>query len=70
MRPGGNRQSKIHGSTRGPRPAARDPKPVCPLRYIAAGPQFRLGGDNEGSRALLSPNCHNMLEFQIGTLAS
>ena len=41
---------------------------TCPLRYVAAGPQFRLWGGNEGSRAQLSPNCHNILEFHSGVL--
>ena len=42
-----------HGSTKGPRvprPATSNPLPVCPLRYIGAGPQFRLEGGNEGSQ--------------------
>ena len=55
MLTGGN-----HGSTKGPRvprPATSNPLPVCPLRYIGAGPQFRLEGGNEGSLALLSPTC-------------
>ena len=49
-----------HGSTKGPRvlrPATSNPLPVCPLRYIGAGTQFRLEGGNEGSLALLSPTC-------------
>ena len=55
MLTGGN-----HGSTKGPRvlrPATSNPLPVCPLRYIGAGTQFRLEGGNEGSLALLSPTC-------------
>ena len=72
VRPGGNHQRKIHGSTRGPLLAASDPIPVlvCPLQNIASGPQFRLEGGNKGSRARLSPNCHHILEFHVGTLAS
>ena len=51
-------------------PPAIQYKTVCPLRYIASGPQFMLEGGNEGSRARLSPNCHNILEFHVGMLAS
>ena len=70
MLPGENHWSKIHGGTRGQHQAISNPIPVCPLRYVASGPQFRLGRGNEGSRALYSPNCQNILEFHVGTLAS
>ena len=53
---------------RGSRAATHDPIPVCPLRCIAVDPQLRLGGGGSGAR--LSPNCQNILEFNVGTLAS
>ena len=39
---------------KGPRPTTSDPIPVCSLQNIAAGPQFRLEGGNEATRARLS----------------
>ena len=42
----------------------------CDISPLVQGPQFKLWGGNEGSSALLAPNCHNILEFYVGTLAS
>ena len=71
---------KIHGSTRNQQQSTSNPRPVCPLLYIASRPHFRLSGGslagNKGSLAAWEPSLQcafstgKLSEFHMGTLAS
>ena len=67
-RPGRNRKIQSHGSRRGPQTARCNQIPVCTLRYITAGPRFRITfGGKKGSCAR---KCRHKLEFLVWTLAT